>query len=312
MSNEELIFLIQSGIEPQTNLEKIYLQNLPLLKAICKPYSHMEDMQDLLQVCFLGIMQAVPRYDGAKGKFSTYMTVWAKQAIRRHLSECGLIHIPPYMASLIIKYNRFLTSHETDHVGAQPTDEEVCHALMINEKQFADLKKYLLFDRLESLDHPLDAESDDNTLLDRIECPDDMTDGVINDIYKQELTAAVHEAMQTLTKQEQDALTAYYWRRATLDSISAQNGITRERVRQQIHAAQRKLMRGKSWKILKEFARVESLRYVGGFSFFKRHGSIVEFEILRKDEILEEARAKYERMKQWEQKRHKERTAKVI
>lgn len=48
MSNEELVSMIQSGIEPQENLGKLYQQNLPILRTICKPYSHMEDMADLL------------------------------------------------------------------------------------------------------------------------------------------------------------------------------------------------------------------------------------------------------------------------
>lgn len=44
---------------------------------------------------------------------------------------------------------------------------------------------------------------------------------------------------------------------------------------------------GKTERILKEYAKIESMRYIGGFSFFKHHRSIIEYDVMRKDEILE-------------------------
>ena len=111
-----------------------------------------------------------------------------------------------------------------------------------------------------------------------------------------------------LTEQEQDTIKAYFWNGATLDRIAKKNNVTRERVRQQLAQAQRKLSRGRAGKILKEYAKIESMRYYGSFSFFKNHGSIVEYEIVRRDET----RGKLERyleMKRQEQKRHKKRLA---
>lgn len=308
MTNEQLTELIQMGIDVKANTEALYMQNLPLLRTICKPYSHMEEMEDLLQLAFLGVLESIPHYDSTKGKFSTYMPYWVKQVIRRHLSECGrLIRLPEYLTSLIVKYRRFLSAYEADHAGEPPTDGEVCHTLNIESGQLQDIKKYLLCDHVASLDVPIDSEAGENTLLDYIESPEDMTANVIDDRYKQELKAAVHEAMQTLTEPERDTLTAYFWNGSTLDGIATEKGITRERVRQQIHAAQRKLTRGRAGRILNEFAKVASMRYVGGFSFFKQHGSIVEWEVIESERIFERARASYEEMKAREAERMRER-----
>ncbi len=308
LSNEQLIELIQMNIDAKANTEALYMQNLPLLRMICKPYSHMEEMEDLLQLAFLGVLESIPHYDSTKGKFATYMPYWVKQVIRRHLSECGrLIRLPEYLTSLIVKYKHFLSAYEADHAGAQPSDGEVCQALAIGDKQLQELRKSMLCDHVASLDVPIDSEAGENTLLDYIESGEDMADGVINDRYQQELKSAVHEAMQNLTEPERDTLTAYYLHGSTLDGIAAEKGITRERVRQQIHAAQRKLTRGKSGRILNEFAKVASMRYVGGFEWFKQHGSVVEWEICEAERIFENARAQYEQMKAQEQERMKKR-----
>lgn len=311
MSNEEIVFLIRSGIEPKQNTEKLYKQNLPMIKAICKPYTSIEPLEDLMQTAFFGLVEAIERYDSTKGyKFMTYAESWLKWSIRQYLDHSKLIRIPLNMNNLLYRYKRFLTSYEADHAGLLPTDEEIQHELHISIDQLQDIKKYLLCDGIGSLDSPTD-EAGENTLLDFIASPDSMEESTIDSIYQQEMTEDVQKAMDiALTEQEQDTVRAYFWDRKTLDCIAKQKNVTRERVRQQLAQAQRKLQRGKAGRILKEYAKIESMRYIGGFSFFKQHGSIVEYEAMRKDEILENALAKYREMKRQEQERQKERMAK--
>lgn len=312
MSNEEIVFLIQSGIEPKQNTEKLYNQNLPMIKAICKPYTSIESLEDLMQTAFFGLVEAIQRYDSTKGyKFMTYCESWLKQSIRHYLDHSQLIRVPQNMNNLLYRYKRFLSAYESDHAGLLPPDEEIRRELHITREQLQDIKKYTLCDRIGSLDSPLDEESGENTMLDYIASPEDMTESTINDLYQQEMREDVQKAMDiALTEPEQDTIKAYYWNKATLDSIAQQKNVTRERIRQQLAQAQRKLQRGKAGKILKEYAKIESRRYMGGFSFFKHHGSIVEYEVMRKDDILENALAKYREMKRQEQERQKERLAK--
>lgn len=312
MSNEEIVFLIQSGIEPKQNTEKLYNQNLPMIKAICKPYTSIEPLEDLMQTAFFGLVEAIQRYDSTKGyKFMTYCESWLKQSIRHYLDHSQLVRIPLNMKNLLYRYKRFLTAYESDHAGLLPPDEEIRRELHITGEQLQDLKKYVLCDRIGSLDSPLDEESGENTMLDYIASPDSMEESTIDTVYRQEMRKDVQKAMDiALTEPEQDTIKAYYWNKATLDSIAQQKNVTRERIRQQLAQAQRKLQRGKAGKILKEYAKIESRRYMGGFSFFKHHGSIVEYEVMRKDDILENALAKYREMKRQEQERQKERLAK--
>lgn len=312
MSNEEIVFLIQSGIEPKQNTEKLYNQNLPMIKAICKPYTSIEPLEDLMQTAFFGLVEAIQRYDSTKGyKFMTYCESWLKQSIRHYLDHSQLIRVPQNMNNLFYRYKRFLAAYESDHAGLLPPDEEIQRELHITEEQLQDIKKYVLCDRIGSLDSPIDEESGENTMLDYIASPEEMTESAINDLYQQEMRADVQKAMDiALTEPEQDTIKAYYWNRSTLDSIAKQKNITRECVRKQLSQARQKLSRGKAGRILKEYAKIESMRYMGGFSFFKHHGSIVEYEVMRKDDIFENALAKYREMKRQEQERQKERLAK--
>lgn len=144
-------------------------------------------------------------------------------------------------------------------------------------------------------------------MLDYMESPEDVTESVINGIYRQEMREDVQEAMNiALTEQEQDTIKAYFWHGATLGRIARQKNVTVERVRQQLAKAERKLSRGKAGKILIEYAKIEGMRYCGGFSFFKNHGSIIEYEIVRREEMREKLEL-YLEMKRQERKCHKKR-----
>lgn len=308
MTNEQLVELLQMGIDTKSNMESLYMQNKGMITKICRQYTSTEPLEDLQQTAYIGLADAVRHYDGGKGyKFTTYAVYWIKQAIRQYLTESGLVRIPPNMKALIFRYKRFLSAYGADHAGLLPKDEEIRNALHISRKQLADIKKYAFSDRIESLDRPLDEEAGDNTILDCMESPENVTESIINDIYRQEMREDVQEAMNiALTEQEQDTVKAYFWHGATLGRIARQKNVTVERVRQQLAKAERKLSRGKAGKLLIEYARIEGMRYCGGFSFFKNHGSIIEYEIARREEVREKLEL-YLEMKRQEREQHEKR-----
>ena len=308
MTNEQLVELLQMGIDTKSNMEALYMQNKGMITRICRQYTSAESLEDLHQTAYIGLAEAVRHYDSGKGyKFTTYAGYWIKQAIRRYLTESSLLRIPPNMKALIFRYKRFLSAYEADHAGLLPKDEEIRNALHINGKQLASLKKYAFSDRIESFDRPLNEEAGENTMLDCIESPEDMTESIISDIYQRQMREDVQEAMNiALTEQEQDTVKAYFWHGATLERIARQKNVTIERVRQQLARAERKLSRGKAGKLLIEYARIESMRYYGGFSFFKNYGSIVEYEVVRREEAREKLEM-YLEMKRKERENHEKR-----
>lgn len=308
MTNEQLVELLQMGIDTKSNMEALYMQNKGMITRICRQYTDIEPLEDLQQTAYIGLAEAVRHYDGGKGfKFVTYAGHWIKQSIRQYLTESGLVRIPPNMKALIFRYKRLLSAYEADHAGLLPKDEDIRRKLHITEKQLADIKKYAFSDRIESLDRPLDEEAGENTMLDYIASPEDMTESVINDIYQRQMRKDVQETMNiALTETEQEIIKAYFWNGATLEHIARQKNVTIERVRQQLAKAERKLSKGKAGKILIEYARIEGMRYHGGFSFFMNHGSIVEYEIVKREEAREKLEL-YLEMKRRERERHEKR-----
>lgn len=310
MTNEQLVELLQMGIDTKSNMEALYMQNRGMITRICRQYTDIEPLEDLQQTAYIGLVEAVRHYDGGKGfKFVTYAAHWIKQSIRQYLTESGLVRIPPNMKALIFRYKRFLSAYEADRAGLLPKDEKIRHELHITGKQLTNIKKYAFSGRIESLDRPLNEEAGENTVLDYIESPEDVTESIISDIYRRQMREDVQEAMNiALTETEQDTIKAYFWHGATLERIARQKNVTIERVRQQLAKAERKLSKGNAGKILIEYAKIEGMRYRGGFSFFKNYGSIIEYEIVRREEAREKLEL-YLEMKRQEQENHKKRLA---
>ena len=78
-TNEELVALIQSGIDVQENMTLLLEQNQGLVMLIAKQVSissHMVDIDDVIQEGNIGLMKAVESYDESKGAFATYAGVY--------------------------------------------------------------------------------------------------------------------------------------------------------------------------------------------------------------------------------------------
>ena len=57
-------------------------------------------MQDLVQEAMLGLIRATEKFDWRRGyKFSTYATLWIRQAIQRGLDNTGrAVRVPAHVA----------------------------------------------------------------------------------------------------------------------------------------------------------------------------------------------------------------------
>ncbi len=79
---------------------RLIASNLRLVISIAKKYAGSGlDLEDLIQEGNLGLMQAVAKFDPARGsKFSTYATWWIQQAIQRAICNKGrTIRIPVHV-----------------------------------------------------------------------------------------------------------------------------------------------------------------------------------------------------------------------
>lgn len=83
----------------RTARDELVLRNLRLVPPIAARFGGLGlEREDLCQEGYIGLMQAVRRYDGGRGtRFSTYATWWIRQAIQRAVETHGrAVRVPSY------------------------------------------------------------------------------------------------------------------------------------------------------------------------------------------------------------------------
>jgi RNA polymerase primary sigma factor len=111
-------------------------------------------MEDLVQEGMLGLIRAVEKFDWRRGfKFSTYGTLWIRQAIQRGLQNHGrTIRVPVHVAQRQVKVRK-LEGELSTELGREPTDEEIAAAAKLPVEEVTELRE--LSQGLASLDQPI-------------------------------------------------------------------------------------------------------------------------------------------------------------
>ncbi len=135
--------------------EKMINSNLRLVVSQARRYQgHGLSMEDLVQEGMLGLIRAVEKFDWRRGfKFSTYGTLWIRQAIQRGLQNHGrTIRVPVHVAQRQVKVRK-LESELSTKLGREPTDEELAAVAELPLDEVIELRE--LNRALTSLDQPI-------------------------------------------------------------------------------------------------------------------------------------------------------------
>lgn len=259
MTNEEIVKLIQSGVNQRCNMQLLYEQNIGFINSIVKRYSyvchasnrhtrklneiHKEtssigviEFDELLQEAFMGLCNAVKGYDASmECKFLTYAEDWIRQAVRRYLDNCGnTIRIPPHMQALIGQYNK-IQRHFMGKYDRNATAAEVADILYLSVKDVKKLEKFMFQSSAPvSLNSPLTADDESGiTIADSI--PDTTTnieEQVIEEIVNEEVSKVWTEIERVLKNPTMKDVILYQFRdNMTLKEIADKIGMTSESVR---------------------------------------------------------------------------------
>ena len=212
------------------------------LGVISRQYHGMGlPLEDLISEGNIGLLQAADRFDPDKGiKFITYAVWWIRRAILQALSDQSrLVRLPKYKIREVREVRDRQEEMRRD-LGREPEIAEIAKATGQAVSKVEDLLQLGAFE----LSMDVETEGGDGNPYDKW-----MSESrVEGDYYQTEVTELIREAIDRLSQKERHVVLRRFefvdGERNTLEAVSEELGLTKERVRQIELQAKRRL---KEW-----------------------------------------------------------------
>ena len=140
--------------------DRMINSNLRLVVSVAKKYQGQGlPLGDLIQEGMIGLIRAAEKFDWRRGfKFSTYGTLWIRQAIQRGLENSSrTIRLPVHIGQRHRKIAR-LEREMSVKLGRAPTEEEIAEVIDLPVEEVIEIRAAAR--PLASLDQPVGQEGD--------------------------------------------------------------------------------------------------------------------------------------------------------
>ena len=235
------------------SLEKLTRANLRFVVSVAKQYQNQGlSLPDLINEGNLGLIRAAEKFDETRGfKLISYAVWWIRQSILQALAEQSrIVRLPLNQVGALNKINKALAKFEQEN-ERMPSVEELANETNMPKEKIADSLR--VSGRHVSIDAPF-VEGEDNSLLDVIANPD--SPRADNGLMEESLRREIDRALATLSDRERDIVRLFFGlgcQEKTLEEISEEFKLTRERVRQIKEKAIRRLRHSSRSKNLKAY-----------------------------------------------------------
>lgn len=206
---------------PQPDVKDLVIvQYSALVERIARRFAGVELVEDLTQVGYIGLLNALSRFDPNAGvRFSTYATHLVAGEIKHYLRDRALTIRQP---AWVQEFRQRLTKASSQlqaRLGRTPTDEELSLYLGATVTLIQEMRATEETVRVASLDVTMgeeDAESD----IDKID------EGVTRDRLTVEDKVVLQTAIQQLRDLEQQVLVLFHFESLNQTEIAARLGIS--------------------------------------------------------------------------------------
>ena len=233
-AEEEAALSIRIQEGDQVALDKMVRANLRFVVSVAKQYQNRNlTLNDLINEGNIGLIRAAEKFDHTRGfKFISYAVWWIRQAIMQAIAENSrMVRMPLNRVSTLNRIKRAAAGMQQE-LHREPTNEELAETMEMDAKE---VKKTLEGNmRQLSMDAPF-ASTEDGTLLDVLKDENlDETDRVVD--YMDSLKYEAARSLGTLKQKDSNILKMFFGigreNAMSLEQISDELGLTRERVRQ--------------------------------------------------------------------------------
>ncbi|NLU67809.1 RNA polymerase sigma factor SigF [Streptomyces sp. HNM0574] len=222
---EQLSELSHGSAEYERVRAALIEANLPLVRYVAARFrSRNEPMEDVVQVGTIGLINAIDRFDAARGvQFPTFAMPTIIGEIRRYFRDnVRTVHVPRRLHEMWVQVSS-ATEDLTTLLGRSPTTAEIAERLKLAEEDVLACIEAGRAYRATSLEAAQEREDGPPGLLDRLGYEDPELDGV-------EHRDMVRHLLVQLPEREQRILLLRYYRNLTQSQISAELGVSQMHV----------------------------------------------------------------------------------
>jgi RNA polymerase sigma-B factor len=218
---EELIARYVADRRPELK-DLIMVQFASLVERTARKFSGVEPYEDLVQVGFIGLLNALSKFDPNAGvRFNTYATYLVAGEIKHYLRDrAQIIRQPAWLQELRHRVNR-TASLLQQTLGRVPTEREIADELGVSETAVQEVFQTQELLRVASLDQPAGTDDDGMSEIDRIDagdfCPEQLS---VED------RLLLEGAMRQLRELERQVLVLFHFESRSQTEIAAELGIS--------------------------------------------------------------------------------------
>ena len=234
--------------------DRLINANLRFVVSVSKQYpNNGMSLPDMINEGNLGLIKAAERFDETRGfKFISYAVWWIRQYITvAMVQQARIVHLPLNRYGHINKIKRTINVLEQKY-EREPTIFEITQALELDPNVVTEAIQNAV--RYISMDAPLAQDEEGNMydvlLNEDISSPD-------KELLTDSLRKEIERVLNTLTQREANIIRLYFGLSGkhthTLEEISVEFNLTRERIRQIKDRAIRRLKHTSKNRVLKTY-----------------------------------------------------------